>query len=109
MEIEFASSGLRKLCEESRLMNRKLGAVCARKLRSRLADLRATTTVAELTAGGPHSLKGEWDGRFALNLHGGHRLVFESANEPVPVNENGSIAWERVSKILVCFIGDYHD
>jgi len=56
MEIEFASSGLRKLCEESRLMNRKFG-----------------------------------------------------ADEPVPVNEDGSIAWERVDRIRVVFIGDYHD
>ncbi len=90
-------------------MNRKLGAVCARKLRTRLADLRAATAVAELTAGRPHPLKGEWDGRFALDLHGGDRLVFESADEPVPINENGSIAWERVARIQVVFIGDYHD
>jgi len=109
MEIEFASSGLRKLCEESRLMNRKLGAVCARKLRTRLADLHAATTVAELTAGRPHPLKGERDGSFALDLYGGARLVFESADEPVPVNEDGSIAWSSVARIRVVFIGDYHD
>jgi len=109
MEIEFTSSGLRTLCEKTRLMNRKLGAVCARKLRTRLADLRAATTVAELAAGRPHPLKGEGLGRFALDLHAGDRLVFESVDEPVPVNENGSIAWERVARIQVVFIGDYHD
>lgn len=109
MEIEFASSSLQKLCEQRRLMDRKLGAVSARKLRTRLDDLRAATTLAEVTAGKPHPLKGEWEGRFALNLHGGIRLVFESINEPVPVNEDGSIAWEKVSKIQIVFIGDYHD
>jgi len=109
MEIDFSSSSLRKLCEETRLMNRKLGSVCARKLRTRLADLRAATTVAELAAGRPHPLKGEWDGSFALDLHGGDRIVFKSADEPVPVNENGSIAWERVARIQIVFIGDYHD
>jgi len=109
MEIEFAFSDLKKLCEDSRLMNRKLGAVCARKLRTRLADLFAATTVSELSAGRPHPLKGELNGRFALNLHGGDRLVFESTNDPVPVNDNGSIAWEKVNKILIVYIGDYHD
>jgi len=74
-----------------------------------LDDLRAATTLVEVTAGRPHPLGGEWEGRFALDLHGGKRLVFESIDEPVPVNEDGSIAWGRVSKILVCFIGDYHD
>jgi proteic killer suppression protein len=109
MEIEFASPSLKKLCEQSRLMNRKLGTVCARRLRTRLGDLLAATTLAEVTAGRPHPLKGEWEGRFALNLHGGIRLVFESIDMPVPVNEDGSIAWERVTKIRIVFVGDYHD
>ncbi len=90
-------------------MNRKLGAVCARRLRTRLGDLLAATTLAEVTAGRPHPLKGEWEGRFALDLHGGIRLVFKSIDVPVPVNEDGSIAWEKVTKIQIVFVGDYHD
>jgi hypothetical protein len=48
-------------------------------------------------------------GEFALDLDGGKRLVFESANDPVPVNEDDSIDWSKVTSIRIVFIGDYHD
>ena len=38
MEIDFKDKKLRELCEQQRVAERKLGAACARKLRSRLAD-----------------------------------------------------------------------
>lgn len=44
-----------------------------------------------------------------MRLDGGRRLVFEPATEPPPLNEDGTIAWDRVTSIRVVFIGDYHD
>jgi proteic killer suppression protein len=44
-----------------------------------------------------------------VNLHGGVRLVFESADDPVPIKEDGTIAWNEVTKVCIVFIGDYHD
>ena len=65
--------------------------------------------VTELVAGRPHPLKGNRLGQFALDLHGGVRLVFESSQDPVPKNADKSIAWNQVSKVRIVFIGDYHD
>lgn len=109
MEVTFKDKKLRKLCETQKEAQKKLGDKCARKLRSRLADLFAAETVAELSSGRPHPLKGDRAGQFALDLDGGKRLVFESANDPVPLKEDNSIDWSKVTAIQVVFIGDYHD
>lgn len=109
MEITFKDKKLRKLCEEQREAQQKLGAKCTRKLQSRLADLMATETVSELILGRPHPLKGDRAGEFALDLDGGKRLVFESANDPVPLKKDKSIDWSKVTSIRIVFIGDYHD
>lgn len=109
MEITFIDDKLRQICEKSQLAQRKLGAPCARKLRSRLADLDAASSVKELSAGRPHPLKGDRAGHFALDLSGGKRLVFKPANDPIPRREDGNIDWTKVTQVCICFIGDYHD
>lgn len=109
MVIEFSSPDLQALCEQQRLMTKELGNDCSRKLKTRLSDLRAAGNVAELTAGRPHPLKGDRAGQFALDLHGGKRLVFEPANNPVPTRADDSIAWDQITKVRIVFIGDYHD
>lgn len=109
MEIFFLSKDIRKVCEQRRVMGRKLGSASARKLRSRLSDLQAAMNLSEIHTGKPHPLKGDRAGQFAISLHGACRLVFESVDEPVPLSKDGSIAWHEVVKINIVFIGDYHD
>jgi toxin HigB-1 len=109
VEVIFKDKNLQKLCEQQAYAQKKLGQVCARKLRSRLADLTAANSVQELVAGRPHPLKGGRAGQFALDLDGGKRLVFEPANEPIPHKQDGSIDWAIVTYICIVFIGNYHD
>lgn len=109
MEITFSNAKLQKLCEQQDLAQRKLGKQCARKLRSRLSDLTAATSVQELVAGRPHPLKGNRVGQFAVDLEGGKRLVFEPANNPIPHKEDGGIDWPKITKVCIVFLGDYHD
>ena len=109
MDIRFKDKKLRRLCETRALAERRLGADCARKLRSRLGDLEAAACVTELRAGRPHALTGDRTGQFALNLAGGRRLVFAPAQGPCPHHADGSIDWSRVTAVRIEFIGDYHD
>ena len=109
MDIDFASTKLRALCEQRARMVGTFGFPCAKKLQNRLADLEAVAFVTELVAGRPHPLKGDRLGQFSLDLHGAVRLVFESNQDPVPRNVDKSIAWNQVSKVRIVFIGDYHD
>lgn len=90
-------------------MDRTLGAVIARKLRARLSDLEEAAHVQELVAGRPHPLHGDRSGQFALDLHGGVRLVFEPLQQPPPQKEGGGIDWQAVDAIRIVYIGDYHD
>lgn len=107
--IAFKDERLRKLCEDSKAAQRKLEDACARKLRSRLADLDAARVVSDLVAGGPHPLKHDRAGQFAVGLAGGFRLVFSPANDPVPQTQDGATDWSQVTTVRIEFIGDYHD
>jgi toxin HigB-1 len=109
MEIIFADDKLQDLCEQEKIAQKKLGQPCARKLRVRLVNLLAAEVVTDLVAGRPHPLKGDRLGQFALDLEGGRRLVFESANVPIPMNEDGGIDWSQVTEVKIVFVGDYHD
>ena len=109
MDIGFRNLRLRKLCEEERQATRRLGPDSARKLRARLSDLEAVACVTDLQAGRPHPLTGDREGQFALDLAGGHRLVFSPADAPMPSREDGSIDWSRVTAVRIEDIGDYHD
>jgi toxin HigB-1 len=109
MEIIFADDKLQDLCEQEKIAQKKLGQPCARKLRVRLVNLLAAEVVTDLVAGRPHPLKGDRLGQFALDLEGGRRLVFEPANESIPMNEDGGIDWSQVTEVKIVFVGDYHD
>ena len=109
MLIEFEDDALRSLCQEQKVMQRKLGAACAKKLRTRLADLMAAATMTDVRRGRPHPLKGDFAGCMALDLHGGVRLVLKPTAEPAPMNDNGSIDWSSVAEVTIVHIGDYHD
>ncbi|MFA5241287.1 MAG: type II toxin-antitoxin system RelE/ParE family toxin [Sulfuricella sp.] len=109
MEIHFKDKKIRELCEKRAVAEKKLGAVCARKLRTRLDDLDAAGRVTDLTAGNPHPLKGDRSGQFALDLAGGWRLVFAPDHDPCPVRDDLSIDWSQVTIICIEFIGDYHE
>ena len=109
MDIEFASTDLAELCQSERRAMRELGQPGARKLFARLAELTAAAHVGELVAGFPHPLKGDRAGQFSVRLDGGRRLVFSSANAPVPVDDAGNIEWTRVTRVRIEFIGNYHD
>jgi toxin HigB-1 len=109
MEITFSDSKLQKLCEQQSVAQKKLGADCAAKLQKRLDDLLAVASVQELVTGRPHPLKGDWLGHFAVDLHGGKRLVFKPDDDPIPETEDGAIDWSNVTRVCIVFIGDYHD
>ena len=109
MEVSFDTADLRKVCEDSRIAQRKLGADCARRLQARLADLLAAPRLADVRAGRPHPLEGDRGGQFALSLVGGSRLVFVPGDDPIPTLSGGQVDWPNVRAARIVFIGDYHD
>lgn len=109
MDVDFADARIRALCESQRAANRTLGTNSARRLRARISDLMAASKVGDLVAGGPHPLKGDREGQFAVSLAGGHRLVFRPNEEPPPTLDSGQFDWPNVTSVMITFVGDYHD
>ncbi|MDQ6628955.1 MAG: killer suppression protein HigA [Pseudomonadota bacterium] len=109
MKISFVGADLESLCRNSKQAVRKLGPLSAKKLQTRLAELFSAKNVGELIVGKPHPLTGDRKGDFALSLHAGHRLVFRSVQEPIPVKADGSINWSAVTEIMIIEVGDYHE
>lgn len=111
MDILFASKKLEQLCHDDLLATRTLGAPSARKLRARLDDLIAAANLDYMRKlpGRFHGLSKDRAGQFALDLHGGYRLVLSPANDPLPRNSGGALDLSKVTTIKVVFVGDYHD
>ncbi len=109
MKISFATNKIEKLCRDSKTAVSILGPLSAKKLQLRLSQLFAAPSVAELAGGRPHPLKHKRAGQFALDLHGGHRLIFAPSQEPPPLREDGSIDWQQVTDITIIAAEDYHD
>lgn len=109
MEITFKDKKIRELCEKQATAEKKLGADCARRLRTRLSELEAAIQVTDLVAGNPHPLKGDRAGQFALDLAGGWRLVFAPDHTPCPTRPDGGIDWSQITIVRIEYIGDYHD
>lgn len=109
MKLEFENKKLKELCEIEKQARRELGAVAAKKLQSRLADIVAADCVGDLVLGKPHPLTGDRTGQFALTLHRGLRLVFEPKMDEVPITDEKAIIWKDVTGVNIVFIGDYHD
>ena len=112
MLIAFRNSKLRKMANSDREAMAKLGKQGARKLRARLDDLDAASTLEDmrhLPAAKCHELKGNRKGFLAVALHGGWRVMFEPNHDPIPLKEDGGLDWSRVEAIRITDIEDYHD
>ena len=109
MEISFADETVAALCAQTRLATKTLGAESAKKLQRRMTEMFNAENVSELVAGRPHPLQGARAGTFALDLHGGQRLVFKPTLQPPPTKKDGGIDWASVTKVTITELGDYHD
>ncbi|TDC61295.1 killer suppression protein HigA [Actinomadura sp. GC306] len=108
MEVRYADPDLRDLCASDRALRRKYGAVCARRIATRLRTLEAADSVDDLmrAPGRCHPLNGTYYGDcFAFRLHGGLRLVFRLLTD----EERKAQEIPDDTAALVVEIIDYHE
>lgn len=110
MKVSFQTKKLQKLCEDEREMRKRRPDI-ERKLRLRIAALKANNTIAELEINDPlgrwHRLKenrkGQWSGVVSSN----ERIIIEPLKDGVRIID---IEEERQStEALVVEIIDYHE
>lgn len=110
MDVSFASERLRLECESMKRLRRKHGEQCARKVVSRLEDLRSASSLEEMRKlpGGCHPLTGDRKGQHAIKLQDGKRLIFKKAVGASPDQADDGEDWTRVDAVQILEIVDYH-
>ena len=110
MDISFRDRRLVKQFSEQRLLQKKHGAVRARKIIQRLSTLQAAETLEDMRTlpGRCHELTGDRAGQLALDLDGPFRLIFEPDHEPIPRRDDGGLDWTAVTAVTIIGVEDYH-
>jgi hypothetical protein len=107
--LAFSTKAIRSLCECQTKAEREIGLKAARKLRERLADIRAASNVTELVAGRPREIEGGRLPNYAINLADGYRLVLCTNHNDVPLTRSGRIDWSKVSRVRIHKIEVAHE
>ena len=66
------------------------------------------STLIKLIAGELPPLKGKRKGQFAVYVKQPFRIVFQPYHDPIPKKEDGTIDLERVTRVLILEVVDYH-
>lgn len=105
LEIAFSEKADRLLCENGAIAERKLGTKVAEKLKRRLADLRAASSIKDIVAGKPRELLVMNLPQIAVELCDGYFLFFSANHNKNPLLPSGNIDWAHVSRIKILRIG----
>ncbi len=110
MDINYSTRRLEKLCNDSRLATKKMGANQAKKLRSRLDDLAAASRLADMRflPGRCHELTGTLSKTLSLDLEHPNRLLFVSQEQPPPSKSDGGLDWGAIEAVEITSIEDTH-
>ena len=111
MDVFFSDNKIKKICEDEKLLYKEFGKDNAKKIMRRLNELYSVENLSMVPSVPPprrHILKGERHGQFAVDIKHPFRIVFIPLNDPLPTLESGGIDLEKITKIKIIFIGDYH-
>ncbi|KAA3658335.1 MAG: killer suppression protein [Chloroflexi bacterium] len=113
MDITFNSTKLQKVCNSANALRKKYGVKKAKKIQQRLIDLHAAETLEVITHLPPprcHELKGNHKGKFTVDTDYPYRILFEPANEPLPLLADGGIDKTKVTAICILDVNiDTHE
>lgn len=110
MQVTYQKNKLQKQLSSASEIKKNFG-VNAKRVANRMDEIAASPNLAilmQIPAANCHSLTGDRNGEWALDISKNFRLIFEIANEPIPKTDNGSIDTIMVTDIRVLEVGDYH-
>ncbi len=92
-------------------MQKELGQNRARKLRQRMAELKAAEVLEDISHLPPprlHELTGKQKGVFSVDIAHPYRLLFIPSDDPIPTKEDDGIDLKAVESIEIVGIVDTH-
>jgi plasmid maintenance system killer protein len=113
VDIDFSDNNLRRATEDEAVCRRRYGADMVKKLRLRLAALRAAESLGDFwpPESGPercHELKGDRAGTFSVDLKQPFRLLFKSNAAMPPDRSDEQQRWKSITAIKILAIEDTH-
>jgi plasmid maintenance system killer protein len=99
LEIAFANRSLRQLCENEITAQRQFGEQAAKRLRQRLADLRAARSAKDIVIGRLKRHEAAKPAEITMELCDGCGLSFCPNHNSVPELPSGCVDWARVIRI----------
>lgn len=111
MDIVFKNKKFEKECNNQKLLQKQHGQIRAKRIRRRLDDLRAADVLEDMRnlPGRCHELIGDRAGQLSLDLDHPYRLIFEPADNPIPLKPDGGIDWKKVTAIKIIGVEDTHE
>jgi proteic killer suppression protein len=107
LEIFFKNKKLEKQFNEGKHLEKVHGGQRAKKIRIRLAALRAALCLYDFwppksDAGRCHELTGGTrKGQLSVDLDHPYRLIFVPNHEPLPKKADGGLDWKKVTAITI--------
>jgi len=114
LDISFKSTKLEKEFNEGKRLEKAHGSLRAKKIRIRLAELRAASTLHDLgppkiSLGRCHELTGDRKGQLSVDLDHPYRLIFVPNHDPVPLKPDKGLDWKQITAIMITGIEDTHE
>ncbi len=115
MDIIFKNTKLAKEFGTGVQLDRIHGSLRARKIRLRMAELRAAVCLMDFwpPKSGPgrcHELtQGKRKGQLSVDLDHPYRLIFSPAHDPIPTHQDGGLDWSQVTSIVILGVEDTHE
>lgn len=104
IQLAFQTVKLRQVCESTVSAKRSLGEEAARSLRTRLADLQASISPADIVDLGFAAFDRDSDARIFIYIEGGYAVTATVNNRPEPRLANGQLDWTRVPRLKILSI-----
>ena len=110
MEVYFATKKLAGTLVHDGPRVRAYGAVVAKKLNLRLAQLSSAADLEGLrmAPGGCHELHENREGQLALDVTKNYRLIFRPTADPPLTKDDGGLDWSGVTEVTILEVTDYH-
>jgi proteic killer suppression protein len=111
MQVEFADSRLKRLCEDRAARQRQWQKAAADKLATRLDDLAAAASLEVLRTlpGKWEELTGDRKGQLSCRLDKELRLVIRPTKQPPLAKPDGGLDWRAVDAVTLLDVENYHD
>ena len=111
MDVTFSTRKLQKTCNSDRGLVKEYGPNCAKRIRTRLDDLNAATTLEVFRSlpGRCHELVGDRKGQLSIDVEHPLRLLFEPVGDGVQYKADGGLDWRSVKAVLIIGVEDTHD